>query len=41
LAGFADYLKKVVVKGLTSATTPVSVIMTPSEQLAVLTPEHR
>eukprot|EP00775_Hariotina_reticulata_P013612 gene13612-13737_t len=35
-----DYLKKVVVKGLTSATTPVSVIMTPSEQLAVLTPEH-
>lgn len=35
-----DYLKKIIVKGLSSATTPVSKIMTPSDQLAVLTPEH-
>jgi hypothetical protein len=36
-----DYLKKIVVKGLTSATTPVRDIMTPADRLAVLTPEHR
>jgi CBS domain-containing protein len=35
-----DYLKKIIVRGLSSATTPVSTIMTPAEQLAVLTPEH-
>lgn len=35
-----DYLKKVIVQGLASATTPVSKIMTPNEELAVLTPEH-
>jgi hypothetical protein len=36
----ADYLKKIIVKGLSSATTPVSKIMTAADQLAVLTPEH-
>eukprot|EP00878_Enallax_costatus_P007392 GHUV01007741.1.p2 GENE.GHUV01007741.1~~GHUV01007741.1.p2 ORF type:complete len:153 (+),score=54.43 GHUV01007741.1:612-1070(+) len=35
-----DYLKKVILQGLASATTKVSRIMTPSEELAVLTPEH-
>eukprot|EP00878_Enallax_costatus_P022158 GHUV01023498.1.p1 GENE.GHUV01023498.1~~GHUV01023498.1.p1 ORF type:complete len:237 (+),score=66.88 GHUV01023498.1:83-712(+) len=35
-----DYLKKVMLKGLASSTTPVSRIMTPQEQLAVLTPQH-
>ncbi|KAF8058331.1 CBSX3 [Scenedesmus sp. PABB004] len=35
-----DYLKKIVVKGLTSATTPVRAIMTPQEVMAVLTPNH-
>ncbi|KAF6261831.1 hypothetical protein COO60DRAFT_724757 [Scenedesmus sp. NREL 46B-D3] len=35
-----DYLKKVVLKGLASANTPVSKIMTPQGQLAVLTPQH-
>lgn len=35
-----DYLKKIIVRGLASATTPVSAIMTPAEQLAVLTPQH-
>lgn len=36
----ADYLKKVIVRGLASATTPVSAVMTPSAELAVLTPQH-
>jgi CBS domain-containing protein len=36
----ADYLKKVMLKGLASPTTPVSKIMTPQEALAVLTPQH-
>lgn len=36
----ADYLKKIIVKGLSSATTPVSKIMTAADKLAVLTPEH-
>jgi CBS domain-containing protein len=35
-----DYLKNIIVKGLSSATTPVSKIMTAADQLAVLTPEH-
>jgi CBS domain-containing protein len=35
-----DYLKKIIVKGLSSATTPVSTIMTEADKLAVLTPEH-
>lgn len=35
-----DYLKKVIVRGLASATTPVSAVMTPSAELAVLTPQH-
>lgn len=35
-----DYLKKIIVKGLSSATTPVSKIMTAADKLAVLTPEH-
>lgn len=36
----SDYLKKIIVKGLSSATTPVSKIMTAADKLAVLTPEH-
>lgn len=35
-----DYLTKVVVEGRSSTSTPVTSIMTPSRQLAVLTPEH-
>lgn len=35
-----DYLKRIIVKGLSSATTPVRTIMTPADRLKVLTPEH-
>ena len=37
----ADYLNKVVVKGKQSSNTKVSDIMTPSEVLLTVTPQHR
>ena len=37
----ADYLNKVVVKGKNSSSTKVADIMTPTEKLITVTPNHR